>query len=422
MRWCVLVFLFFTMAINFADKSIIGYAAESIMSEFNLTYTQWGLIGSSFFWLFSISGILGAAWSDRIGTKKIIAVMLASWSILQFGAFAIAGLPMLVAYRVLLGIGEGPFAPTAISHVSKWFKPESRGMAISIVNAGSMLGTLASAPILVMLIEKFGWRIGFASLGLLSLTFLVIWMLLPETHSLKVDVNHVKLAPPKFAWSEFFVILRSPTCLFTLMAAFSGVWLTMWLGLWMPSYLTKVVEMKPMQMGYTALIIGIGSIIVSVFISTLSDRLYKKNHNFRTSRIYLAGISLIVAGMFLASITIFHSPIWITIALSMAKGCAYTILAISPQVLMQLLPDRSGLMTSLSTSFMNIAGMIGPVITGVLVQSAGENVSLGFAYSILFAAGLLLIFGIVFSIFVKPDTGLCYSNELIDTKAKTSTR
>lgn len=405
MRWTVLLFLFFTMAINFADKSIIGYAADSIMKEFDLTYTQWGLIGSSFFWLFSISGLFGAAWSDKIGTKKIIALMLISWTVLQFGAFAITGLATLVLYRILLGIGEGPFAPTSISHISKWFKPESRGMAISILNAGGMLGALAAAPLLVAAIQNFGWRIGFASLGLLSLVFLVIWMMLPETSSLKVKKNEktVKLAPQKFKWSEFLVILRSPTCLFTLLAAFSASWVTMWITLWMPSYLTKVVEMTPMQMGYTASAVGIGAVIVSVSLSTYSDRLFRKNQNFRISRVYFAGTALVIAGLFLASTTIFHSPVWVAVAILMAKGFSFTIMAISPQVLMQLLPERSGLMTSLSTSFMNIAGMVGPVLTGMLVQSAGTNVSLGFSYSLLLTAALLCAFGIGFAIFARPE-------------------
>lgn len=126
MRWMVLLFLFFAMAVNFADKAIIGYASEALMGEFDLSYAQWGLIGSSFFWLFSISGVFGAAWSDKIGTKKIIGLMLLCWTVLQFGSLAITGIGMLVLYRILLGAGEGPFAPTSISHLTKWFKPESR--------------------------------------------------------------------------------------------------------------------------------------------------------------------------------------------------------------------------------------------------------------------------------------------------------
>ena len=404
MRWTILIFLFFTMAINFADKSIVGYAAVSIMTEFDLNYAQWGLIGSSFFWFFSISGILGAAVSDRFGTKKIISIMLICWTVLQFGAFAITGLSTLILYRILLGAGEGPFAPTAISHVTKWFKPGQRGMAISIVNAGGMIGALASAPILVWLIQSFGWRVGFASLGLVSLVCLIVWNLLPATSKVSVQSIQEMAKPQKINWREFGVILKSPTCLFTLFAAFSGSWLTMWLSLWMPSYMTQVAKLTPTQMGYSALIIGLISVVVSIGISSFSDYLFKKTDNFRLSRVYVAGTALVIASLFLASITIFQSGIWVTFALSMAKGCAFTILAISPQVLMRLMPSRSGLMTSLSTSFMNIAGMIGPIIIGVLIELAGTNVSLGFSYSILLSAGLLALFGILFAIFVQTKT------------------
>ncbi|MFS0781968.1 MFS transporter [Bacillus sp. 1P06AnD] len=407
MRWPVLIFLFLTMGINFADKSIIGYASESIMNEFGLTYTEWGLVGSSFFWLFSVSGVFVAAWSDKWGTKKVIALMLIGWSILQFGAFAISGLSMLIVYRVVLGLTEGPFTPTAISHISKWFKPGSRGMAISVLNAGGMLGALATAPLLVIMIEKLGWRMSFASLGFLSVIFLIVWLALPETKRLTYSKkgSDVNVAPSKLKWSEFSIILKSPTCLFTLLAAFSASWMTMWITLWMPNYLTKVVEMKPMNMGYTASIVGIGSVFISVLLSTYSDRLFNKSQNFRLSRIYFAGAALVIAGISLASTTIIHSAAWVTIAILITKGFSYTIMAISPQVLMQLMPERAGLMTSLSTSFMNIAGMVGPVITGALVQSAGGNITLGFNYSILLTAGFLFIFGMLFSLFARPENG-----------------
>lgn len=402
MRWSILLFLFFTMAINFADKSIVGYAAEPIMKEFGLSYAQWGLIGSSFFWLFSIMGIFGAALSDKLGTKKIISAMLILWTILQFGAFGIMGLSTLILYRILLGAGEGPFAPTAISHISKWFKPEQRGMAISILNAGGMIGALASAPILVWLIQEFGWRIGFASLGLVSLICLVVWIFLPETDASLKSHLIVSQQREKFNWKEFLNIIKSPTCLLTLFAAFAGSWLTMWLSLWMPSYLTQVAQLTPTAMSYAALTIGVISVVISVSISSFSDYLFKKTKNFIVSRIYVAGTSLVVAAVFLGSISFITSGIWATFALSMAKGFAFTILAISPQVLMRLMPTRAGLMSSLSTSFMNTAGMIGPIIIGIIIDFAGTDVSGGFSISILFSAAILCTFGLLFALFVKP--------------------
>ena len=47
----------------------------------------------------------------------------------------------------------------------------------------------------------------------------------------------------------------------------------MWITLWMPNYLTKAVNMTPMQMGYAASAVGIGSVIISIFIATSSDRI-----------------------------------------------------------------------------------------------------------------------------------------------------
>src|SRR5690606_12532720 len=112
---------------NFADKSIIGLAAVPIMEDLNLSYAQWGIVGSSYYWLYPVTGIFGAALADRIGAKKMLGFLMLTWAVLQFGVLAIAALPFLVLYRVLLGAFEGPFSPVAYSHAHKWFSPKLRG-------------------------------------------------------------------------------------------------------------------------------------------------------------------------------------------------------------------------------------------------------------------------------------------------------
>ena len=53
--WTIVALLFLFMMINFAVKAIIGLAGVPIMSELNLTPKQFGLVGSSFFLMFSIA-------------------------------------------------------------------------------------------------------------------------------------------------------------------------------------------------------------------------------------------------------------------------------------------------------------------------------------------------------------------------------
>ena len=51
-----LIFLF--MFINFADKAVLGLAAQPLMAELQLSPEQFGLIGSAFFLLFPVSAVL----------------------------------------------------------------------------------------------------------------------------------------------------------------------------------------------------------------------------------------------------------------------------------------------------------------------------------------------------------------------------
>ena len=56
--WGMTALLLLFMLINFADKVVVGLAAQPIMAELKLSPEQFGLLGSSFFFLFAISGIV----------------------------------------------------------------------------------------------------------------------------------------------------------------------------------------------------------------------------------------------------------------------------------------------------------------------------------------------------------------------------
>ena len=59
--WGMTALLFLFMLINFADKVVVGLAAQPIMSDLHLSPEAFGLVGSSFFFLFAISAI-AASW------------------------------------------------------------------------------------------------------------------------------------------------------------------------------------------------------------------------------------------------------------------------------------------------------------------------------------------------------------------------
>jgi MFS transporter, ACS family, D-galactonate transporter len=64
----IVALLFLFMVINFADKAVIGIAAVPMMQELRLSPSQFGLIGSSFFLLFSVSAIVTGFVVNRVQT------------------------------------------------------------------------------------------------------------------------------------------------------------------------------------------------------------------------------------------------------------------------------------------------------------------------------------------------------------------
>ncbi|PEJ57632.1 MFS transporter [Bacillus sp. AFS002410] len=404
-RGIILLFLFIGLMINYADKSVSGYASIAIMKEFKLSAPQWGVVGSSFFWLFSLAAIVGGALSDKIGSKKMLTILLLAWTVLQLGAFAITGLTGLILYRILLGMFEGPSAPAMYSHVSKWFPKEQQGRALSILNIGAQIGAFLYAPIVVHLIHNFGWRFSFASFGVFSLLWVLFWIPFGKDKPVETKKPNLNISiQPKLKSSEIVKLVFSRNSIPSILALFACFWYVVWLLVWMPQYLVKVIHLSSQQMGYSVLSIGLCSMIISYAICTYSDILYKKSGDSRKSRVNLSIITMLSAGAMLTSILFIHSTVWVIVTIAFASGFVNVFLALGPQLLMSFSPERSGLMASLGTSFMNSAGIIGPIVTGYLIQSAGKgNVEMGHNYFIFSIIALLVVASILLLVFVHPD-------------------
>lgn len=67
--WTVTFLLFLFMVVNFADKIVVGLAGVPIMTDMKLSAEQFGLLGSSFFFLFSISAIVVGFIVNKVPTR-----------------------------------------------------------------------------------------------------------------------------------------------------------------------------------------------------------------------------------------------------------------------------------------------------------------------------------------------------------------
>ena len=160
--WMMIFMLLGLGVINFADKAVLGLAAVPIIKELHLSPAQYGLVSGSLFLLYALSSVLVTGWSDRIGTKTVLALLATSWAIVQVATVFVFSFLALLLTRIMLGAGEGPSYGTSVSAATPWLPADRRAFGLAVVTFGSAIGPALFAPPLTFLIVVVGWRSAFA--------------------------------------------------------------------------------------------------------------------------------------------------------------------------------------------------------------------------------------------------------------------
>jgi MFS transporter, ACS family, D-galactonate transporter len=175
-RWVIVASLFLFMLINFADKAVLGLVAVPMMRDMQLTHSQFGLVGSAFFLLFSISGIAIGLIADRVNMRRLLATLALIWACAQLPLAWPSSFAALVFCRILLGAGEGPASPLALHVVYSWFDDHERNLPTLIVQQGATAGVIVAGPALTFISQRWHWHATFLSLGALGAAWTVLWL------------------------------------------------------------------------------------------------------------------------------------------------------------------------------------------------------------------------------------------------------
>jgi len=392
--------------INFADKAVLGLAAVPIIKEMHLSPTQYGLVSGSLFWLFALSSVFVTAWSDRIGTKKVLALLATSWAIVQVATVFVFSFPALLLTRVGLGAGEGPSYGTSVSAATSWLPGDRRAFGLAIVTFGSSVGPVIFAPLLTFLIVVVGWRSAFALLGGIGFLWVIIWLLVGREHqeARRMPVHETRLENSGTRWSQLIPVMFSRTVFISTLAAFVSYWAIALYLSWNPVYLVTVRHLRlsdPLYLAGITLPYVVGGIALIAF-GAFADRLFRRTGSSRQSYVYSVTALLIVSALCLyLAVSVpsaFGSVIFFTFALigTTVPMLSTIITAVTPAA-------QRGAVLGTFVAVSTLPGLIAPLFTGLIIQSAGRNVVSGFYHAYLLASLLLLIGGVAFLAFVRPD-------------------
>lgn len=160
-RWMVFV-LFLTCVLNFADRAVFSALAQTIKADLRLSDFQLGLLqGLVFAALYAAVGLPIGLLAERVSRRRIIAVATAIWSAATAATGLAGSFVHLAMARLIVGMGEAGFMPSAASMVADVVPRQKRASTMALVMLGTPAGTFAGAMLAGMLAATWHWRTAF---------------------------------------------------------------------------------------------------------------------------------------------------------------------------------------------------------------------------------------------------------------------
>ena len=176
-RWGIVGLLFVASLINYLDRATISMALPLISRDLHLDPTTKGVLLSAFFWSYALMQVPIGWCADRFNLRWLYAGAFALWSVAQGLTGLVKGLTALIAFRILLGVGESVYLPGGTKIVSLLFAPKERGLPSGLFDFGTRTGLVLEGLLIPWLLIRYGWRLTFAVVGFSALLWLVPWLL-----------------------------------------------------------------------------------------------------------------------------------------------------------------------------------------------------------------------------------------------------
>lgn len=204
----IVLLCFFVATVCSLDRAAMSVAILPMSSEFGYTDTDKGLIGSSYFWGYTLSNVLAGVLCTAVEPWLILAAGVVVWSAFTVATptAAFASLPALLACRALMGVAEGVCLPTIQALVSIWVAPNDKSRALAFVTTGITAGTVGSLYIAPQIVASFGWPSVFLTFGALGFFGNLLWLPVASTAP---DELKIPAAPAACEADDGYVIEAS---------------------------------------------------------------------------------------------------------------------------------------------------------------------------------------------------------------------
>lgn len=360
-RWAILTLIFSITVVNFIDRQTLSVLAPVLRVTYHLTNEAYGRIVAAL-QFGMMSGEFPMGWlMDRIGARIGLTAAVVWWSTAT-GAqvFTRTGFQLGLT-RFWMGTGESGNYSGGMKAVTRFFSPEQRTLAIGIFNSGSMIGATIAPPLIVFLMQRYGFRAAFLVPALLGLVWVPLWWILYPRHTSAATAGSTIQIPLR-------TLLRQSSAWAVMACRFLVGPVLQFYWYWIPSYLFSVRHMSMAQIGILAWIPYFLGDTGGVFGGWTAGWLQRRGVGiYRVRQITMYGSSLVCVTSLL--VPYLNSAATALLTIGIAVMANNFLSANMFGAITDLLPDSAvGRATGLTGVSGGLSGLLFPLLTGVLVD------------------------------------------------------
>ncbi|OBK75496.1 MFS transporter [Mycobacterium sp. 1274761.0] len=173
--WAMMVGFFMILV----DATIVSVANPSIMEKLDAGYDAVIWVTSAYLLGFAVPLLLAGRLGDRYGPKNVYLFGLLVFTAASLWCGLSGTIGMLIAARVVQGVGAALLTPQTLSTITRIFPAERRGVAMSVWGATAGVATLVGPLAGGVLVDGLGWQWIFfvnVPIGVIGLALALMWV------------------------------------------------------------------------------------------------------------------------------------------------------------------------------------------------------------------------------------------------------
>jgi EmrB/QacA subfamily drug resistance transporter len=152
--WAMMVGFFMILV----DSTIVAVANPRIMEKLDTDYNAVIWVTSAYLLAYAVPLLVAGRLGDRFGPKNLYLIGLAIFTCASLWCGLSGSIGMLIAARVVQGLGAALLTPQTLSMITRTFPPDRRGVAMSVWGATAGVATLVGPLAGGGLVDSLGWQ------------------------------------------------------------------------------------------------------------------------------------------------------------------------------------------------------------------------------------------------------------------------